>query len=234
VISAVNEGEEYQLTELDPALVSRFNLYEFAPTVEDWLLWASTNNVDAWVLSFIHKHQHQLDGETVGQEEAMSKAGLVKTPDRRAWVRVSNFIKPHNQLTELHIKMIAGMVGIAAALAFQQSLSAATRVTAEDILRHFRRHQDKLKGLSLQEIILLNEQIMLWLNSKRYTPGEEARVREQLLAYLQYLRQMKQQEAMAHFASFMENPRYEHATSVVAASLEIITLLTDYVQGIQV
>ena len=31
VIAAVNEGEEYQLTDLDPALVSRFNLYEFAP-----------------------------------------------------------------------------------------------------------------------------------------------------------------------------------------------------------
>jgi MoxR-like ATPase len=27
VVSAVNEGEDYQLTDLDPALVSRFNLY---------------------------------------------------------------------------------------------------------------------------------------------------------------------------------------------------------------
>ena len=32
VISAVNDGEEYQLTDLDPALVSRFNIYEFRPT----------------------------------------------------------------------------------------------------------------------------------------------------------------------------------------------------------
>jgi MoxR-like ATPase len=36
VVSAVNAGDEYQLTDLDPALVSRFNLYEFAPTVEDF------------------------------------------------------------------------------------------------------------------------------------------------------------------------------------------------------
>ena len=28
VISAVNDGEEYQLTDLDPALVSRFNIYD--------------------------------------------------------------------------------------------------------------------------------------------------------------------------------------------------------------
>lgn len=32
IISAVNDGEEYQLTDLDPALVSRFNIYNFRPT----------------------------------------------------------------------------------------------------------------------------------------------------------------------------------------------------------
>lgn len=41
VIAAVNDGEEYQLTDLDPALVSRFNIYQFRPTAEEWLLWAS-------------------------------------------------------------------------------------------------------------------------------------------------------------------------------------------------
>jgi MoxR-like ATPase len=32
IISAVNEGEEYQLTDLDPALISRFNIYYFSPS----------------------------------------------------------------------------------------------------------------------------------------------------------------------------------------------------------
>lgn len=41
IVSAVNEGEKYQLTDLDPALVSRFNIYEFRPTVQEWLLWAA-------------------------------------------------------------------------------------------------------------------------------------------------------------------------------------------------
>ena len=55
VIAAVNEGEEYQLTDLDPALVSRFNLYEFAPTAEDWLLWASARDIDQRVVTFLQK-----------------------------------------------------------------------------------------------------------------------------------------------------------------------------------
>ncbi len=57
VVSAVNAGDEYQLTDLDPALVSRFNLYEFAPKVEDWLLWAAENGVDPRVMTFIQQNQ---------------------------------------------------------------------------------------------------------------------------------------------------------------------------------
>ena len=36
IVSAVNDGEEYQLTDLDPALVSRFNIYNFRPTIGEW------------------------------------------------------------------------------------------------------------------------------------------------------------------------------------------------------
>ena len=39
IIAAVNEGEEYQLTDLDPALVSRFNIFRFEPSVEEWIIW---------------------------------------------------------------------------------------------------------------------------------------------------------------------------------------------------
>lgn len=40
IIAAVNEGDQYQLTDLDPALVSRFNILTFSPTPQEWLLWA--------------------------------------------------------------------------------------------------------------------------------------------------------------------------------------------------
>ncbi len=91
VIAAVNQGEVYQLTDLDPALVSRFNVYEFAPSVEDWSQWANSAGVDARVRRFIQRNPQHLDGERPddgwGDE-------ILKTPDRRAWVRVSDFVSP--------------------------------------------------------------------------------------------------------------------------------------------
>ncbi|MCB1764806.1 MAG: AAA family ATPase, partial [Candidatus Competibacteraceae bacterium] len=123
VVAAINHGDEYQLTELDPALVSRFNLYEFAPTVEDWLLWARAKDLDSRVIDFIHEQSFHLDGART-TEDLAGFSDLAKTPDRRAWVRVAEFIQPHAALDGLHIKAIAGMVGTTAAVAFQQYLSA--------------------------------------------------------------------------------------------------------------
>ena len=234
VISAVNQGDEYQLTDLDPALVSRFNLYEFAPTVEDWLLWAHQKEVDPRVIAFIQKEPQHLEGEALAPEDAWRAAGLVKHPDRRAWVRVSDFIKPHQAVGEIHLKAIAGMVGTAPALAFRQSLGHSLKVSPEQILYHFERYRKKLKEMSLQELVLLNEQILFWLNSKKVRADDEETVRQNLLAYLKALKQLKQNEALAQLASQMENPNFAQASEFMAISLEIIAFLSDYIRGIQV
>jgi hypothetical protein len=163
----------------------------------------------------------------------MQHAGLVKHPDRRAWARVAQFIKPQQEVGEFALKAIAGMVGIQAALAFQQHLAAAVKLSVEEVLLHFGRHRAKLKEMALQEIVLLNEQIMLWINSKRYAPTDAETIHANLLAYLKALHQLKNQEAVAHFASLLEQPQYDHASSFVAESLETIMFLTEYIQGIE-
>ena len=77
VISAVNEGDEYQLTDLDPALVSRFNIYRFAPTLAEWLLWAEQQKLDSRVVTFIRDHSEWLDGNA---EEVKQYQGLENNP----------------------------------------------------------------------------------------------------------------------------------------------------------
>ena len=60
IISAVNSGDQYQLTDLDPALVSRFNVVTFRPTTQEWLLWADKAGVDARVKDFIRENPQVL------------------------------------------------------------------------------------------------------------------------------------------------------------------------------
>lgn len=61
IVSAVNDGEEYQVGELDPALVSRFNIYELFPTAKDWVKWATSAGLDERVVSFIKSKPTMLD-----------------------------------------------------------------------------------------------------------------------------------------------------------------------------
>jgi hypothetical protein len=236
VVSAVNAGDEYQLTDLDPALISRFNLYEFAPTVEDWLLWAAENSVDPRVTTFIQQNHPYLDGdEKAGDEDLLTaNAGLVKTPDRRAWFKVSNFVKPLGRVDDRHIKIIAGIVGTSAALMFKKSLAQALSVTPEQVLLQLEKYKKRLKEMSLQDLVLLNEQIVLWLNAGRCPENKEDKARANLLGYMKLLQSAQEREAVAHLASMLENPKFEKAMAVAALSLPIVELLSEYVKGIKV
>ncbi len=103
IISAVNDGEEYQLTDLDPALVSRFNIYNFTPTNAEWLLWATQNNIDKRIIEFIEENPTELDSN--------AEEGLEKTPDRRAWEKVSDMLKNCDENKALMKKVLAGIIG---------------------------------------------------------------------------------------------------------------------------
>lgn len=234
VIAAVNAGEEYQLTELDPALVSRFNLYEFAPTVEDWFLWASEHDIDPRVLTFIQQHPEFLDGDTPDADEAIATAGLIKTPDRRAWAKVSDFVRLHNDLEDIHVKVIAGIVGSRASLAFRQSLANQRGLSPEQLLLQFSKHRRTLKSLDIQDFASLNEQVLLWLNGGHCPDKRADSARKNLLNYLQYLHKAKQQEAIAHFSSLVQSPKFASAMGFVAESMDLIDFLSDYLEAINV
>ena len=234
VVAAINHGDEYQLTELDPALVSRFNLYEFTPTIEDWLLWARAKGLDSRVTDFIQEQPFHLDGARTAEDLA-GFSDLSKMPDRRAWVRVAEFIQPHPALEALHVKAIAGMVGTAAAIALQQYLGATQQVAPEQVLRHWRDHQAQVKKLALHELIQLNERLLLWLHGlAQPIPAADAKTfLANLLAYLKMLKAARHNEALAHFASLLENPKFARAMAICSGSVEILTLLTDYIAGIK-
>ena len=234
VIAAVNAGEEYQLTELDPALVSRFNLYEFAPTVDDWLIWASEHDVDSRVLTFIQQHPEHLDGDNPDADAAIATAGLIKTPDRRAWSKVSDFVRNHQALEDIHFKLIAGMVGSRASLAFRQSLASQRGLSPTQLLLQFSKHRSKLKALEIHDFASLNEQVLLWLNAGHCPEKRADSARKNLLNYLQYLRKAKQQEAIAHFASLVQSPKFGAAMAFVAESMDLIDFLSEYLEAINV
>ncbi|WP_436715740.1 AAA family ATPase [Roseiconus lacunae] len=236
IVSAVNEGDEYQLTDLDPALVSRFNLYEFTPTIEDWLLWAERNDLDQRVIRFVQQQPHFLDrdGTSAPGDPNEVLSGLVKTPDRRAWHRVSDLIQSHEQITDMLLKLIAGIVGSNAASAFRRSLAIRLPVTAADTLLDLAKHRKKLNALSLAELLMLNEQILLWISGGKCPADREDQARNGLLGYVKLVRKRKLDEVVAHLVATIQKPKFDAVMEFVSESIELTEVLTSYMEGIRI
>ena len=61
VYAAINEGSEYQVLDMDPALLRRFWTVALEPTTEDWISWASSrDDIPNVVVDFIMTHPNHL------------------------------------------------------------------------------------------------------------------------------------------------------------------------------
>lgn len=226
LIAAVNDGEEYQLTDLDPALVSRFNIYNFRPSVAEWLLWAAKQNVDSRVVEFIQKNSSFLDGDALKSVDN----GLEKTPDRRAWVKVSHCIENITDLGEKHSKLLCGIVGSAATSQFLKFLSLAKMLSAEDILLRYKKVRENLLKSNLHTIAALNEAIFRYLEVEDVQKHLKT-IKVSLLSYAEDLNLQKKKEEFAHFVSVFENGNYPKAMTIIVGEIpELYTSICDFVK----
>lgn len=209
IISAVNAGEEYQITDLDPALVSRFNIYNFMPTASEWLLWAERHKIDSRIIQFIQNEPVWLDGNE-GQKQGID-TGLDKSPDRRAWEKVSDAIEHIDTLGELHKKMIAGIIGPAATSRFMGSIAGNKVLTGIEVLLNFEKHQATLAKYKLHQLAIVNEGIFRFLETGEILDSQIPTLADNLRAYYKLLEQTKNKEAIAHFTSVFEKNAYPKA-----------------------
>ena len=226
IISAVNDGEEYQLTDLDPALVSRFNIYNFKPTVGEWLLWASNAGIDKNVLNFIENNSAMLDGDGKATNDSSC---LEKTPDRRAWERVSDIVKSASAIGATTKKVVAGIIGAKAAAAFFESFSQGKLISAESILKDFRVQKNALDSYKARDIAIINESIYRCIENGK--GGSSCA--DNLMDYMNWLIDSGKRESMAHFCSIFEGAAYSQANLYMMSSApKCFKTITEFIRNL--
>lgn len=203
IISACNDGEEYQLTDLDPALVSRFNIYTFRPSVEEWLLWAEREGLDQRVISFISANPELLDRSGDTKEDQ----GLEKDPDRRAWEKVARLLEKIGNPLPVHQKVVAGIIGIQAAAQLFSSFRMDD-LTPMDLLSDFKSAKKQLDKYELHQFSLLNDALARFFETDKADTLDREMVRQNLKAYHDYLLK-NNREAYAHFVSLIDGTGYK-------------------------
>lgn len=170
IIAAINPLDEkygYQVTELDPALLDRFNVYGFAPTRKEWIYWAIDAKVHKLVIAFIAKMGAiHLDPPSNG------KMGVVY-PSRRSWVRVSKIIQHNPEILNeddmfLLRDMNSGIVGDASTASFHGFLKDQKRgIHPGAILTSWNTDiEAKVKKATNQELLVLNLEMALHIEEE--------------------------------------------------------------------
>lgn len=228
IVSAVNDGEEYQLTDLDPALVSRFNIYNFRPTIGEWLLWASQAGIDKHVTEFIENNNRMLDGDGAATE---SSSSLEKTPDRRGWERVSDILRNTPTITGTTKKVVAGIVGAKAAAEFFESFNQSSVISAESVLEDFDRQKSTLGKYPVHDLAIINESIFRCIENGKQGTGDKAA--ENLLKYMNWLVLGGKRESMAHFCSIFEGATYTKANLfMMSKAPKCFKTITDFIKNL--
>ena len=226
IVSAVNDGEEYQLTDLDPALVSRFNIYNFRPTIGEWLLWASQAGIDKHVTEFIENNNRMLDGDATE-----SSSSLEKTPDRRSWERVSDILRNTPTITGTTKKVVAGIVGAKAAAEFFESFNQSSVISAESVLKDFDRQKSTLEKYPVHDLAIINESIFRCIENGKQ--GTEDKAAENLLKYMNWLVLGGKRESMAHFCSIFEGATYTKANLfMMSKAPKCFKTITDFIKNL--
>ena len=161
VVAAVNNGSEYTVNEMDPALLDRFWVTDLKPTAGEWLEWAKGAGVSSVIVDFIRNHPEHL------RPTKEVEPGKV-APTQRSWDRYDRSIKHMGISLEDHggsppdilYPLGTGFVGVEASIAFQDFVKSYQSVlTAEDVLDRWKKNEDKVKGLATDRLMALVEKV---------------------------------------------------------------------------
>lgn len=173
VYCAVNASADYQVNEMDPALLDRFWVTDLDPDKQDWIEWATNvGDIDPVIIEFINQNPAHL--RHTGQTEP----GKVY-PTPRSYERLDKSLKfaeisPSNSAgtstPDGFYACCLGFVGIEAAIALQDFVkNYEFQIVAEDVIDNFKDRKKVIDTLSNDKLNSLVAKIITHCGENDWT-----------------------------------------------------------------
>lgn len=240
IFAAMNPPTDgyYDVEDLDPSLVDRFNVYDFNPTEAEWLDWARTDgNVHEAVVGFIEKNPDSLDCPPPSQAKA---DGIY--PSRRSWKKVSDNLHMFEELVnkrDILRNQLNGIVGIGEASNFITFLKDfGSGITPALILTKWDgKLEGKIRQLEIQQQIALVNQIAIYLenNVKDFVKNET--ISKKVLGNLEHFIYTIHVESSAMFFSKLKDDFHNKTVKktwpqfVVMGNKKLADRFTEIIKG---
>lgn len=136
-VAAINPPDgDYEVSALDPALLSRFMKVQLVPDIQEWLFWAGSHGVHPAVIRYVRSDSTVFDAAE---------------SNPRSWAYVSNVVREFQKLRGVSRQClraaVCGLVGNERGAAFLATLkSIDSPLLAEDVLHDYPQHRDSVRG----------------------------------------------------------------------------------------
>jgi len=179
VFAAVNHGSEYDVNDMDPALLRRFWVVDMKPTHEDFIAWAGENGLDSVLIDFIRQNPAHLRVDPGSVEP-----GTV-CPNPASWHRLDTSLRHMDMAPStmagkgerLLYSVAQGFVGTEAAIAFNEFVSKYEMVlSAEDILDNYKDVTDRVKASTASSLTALIEKLADHCKKNAWTAAQAKNV----------------------------------------------------------
>lgn len=162
IFAAVNHGSEYDVNEIDPALLRRFWTVDISADIDSWIQWALTNSIDYLIIEFLKTRVTNF-----APDPSSFEPGTV-FPTPASWTRLDEALKFKNiSLEELDkskksyiFNLAAGFLGTPVAIEFADYVEKYdSQVSISDVLDNYDASKNKISRLSNDRINLLIERL---------------------------------------------------------------------------
>ena len=161
VIAAINHGSEYDVNDMDPALLRRFWVVDLDPTVGDWIEWAGNNDIDPVTIDYVRQHPEHFQVDPGSVEPGT----VIPTP--ASWHRFDESLR-HMGMAPSDIaggrpegfySLATGFIGTEAAISYTDFVNRYERViSAEDVMAG-KISEEQAKDLSASEALTVLDKL---------------------------------------------------------------------------
>lgn len=176
VFAAVNFGSEYDVNDMDPALLRRFWTVDLAPTNEDTIDHFVSKGMDRVLIDFLRQNPAHLRVDPGSVEP-----GTV-CPNPASWDRLHDSLQ-HMNMAPLDIAgtrpegfyaLCTGFIGTEASIAFTEFVSKYEKqISAEDVMAG-RIDSKRAKELKASESLAVLDKLVDWISAGNEWTDEEA------------------------------------------------------------
>ena len=162
IVAAVNAGAEYDVNEMDPALLRRFWVCDLEPTTEDWISWAGEEKLDSVLIDFIRQNPAHLRVDPTQVEPgavAPNPASWHRLADTYASCEMNPSVVAGTR-PEGFYALATGFIGTEAAIALTEFVEKYEMViTAEDVVDNYKEVKERVEAAEASTIAGVIEKV---------------------------------------------------------------------------